>query len=391
MHVSASQIALHSRCQRRWYFEKVLRLVEESGDAAALGTWVHKGLDAHYKGEPFEAPPYVLKYVNAALTLTPPNGPQIESEAHIHGTGFMVAGVPFKGFIDLLSHADADHIRIIDLKTRGSFDRNLSPDELARDVQLNIYAKYALDRFDPLDVEVTHAYVQTEPKKHDDEYFIPKTASSSVTVSPAEIEDVFQGVVTPSVEALKVTVGAQSYKDVPFNKGDCYSFNRPCPHISKCFPSAASRLVAGFADESTTMSLADRLTATAPTAASIVPPDAPNPKVVKATPAQAPTTAVFTNTAPGLFLYVDCLPVKGAGSTIMALEDYLAPLAANIAAGLKVTDVREAKFGEGTAALAAAVRKAPPTGVVSASTSGLSGLVVDVLIPFASVVVRGIR
>jgi hypothetical protein len=66
-------------------------------------------------------------------------------------------------------------------------------------------------------------------------------------------------------------------------------------------------------------------------------------------------------------------------------------MAQAIASKAGVTDVREVRFGEGKTALIAQVKKNPPRGVVIATAAGLSGDVVEALLPVASVVVRPTR
>ena len=101
-----------------------------------------------------------------------------------------------------------------------------------------------------------------------------------------------------------------------------------------------------------------------------------------------------------LDLYIDCHPVKGSGIHCQ-LEDLIASRTPALLDQLRQADpkqvpegsvdLREVKYGAGTAALAASLKKNPPVGVVVASSTGLSGLMVEVLSPLATFVVKGTR
>lgn len=140
-------------------------------------------------------------------------------------------------------------------------------------------------------------------------------------------------------------------------------------------------------------------------------PPAPAPKAkakapkVKAPPpatssSTVPAEVVYTSPTTSLTLYVDCEPVKGGGD-VLRLEDEIRAREASLIEHLRrhlpgdvpadCVDLRQIRFGAGTAALAASFKVKPVAGVVVATSHGLSGAVLDVLAAQATVVVRAVR
>ena len=101
-----------------------------------------------------------------------------------------------------------------------------------------------------------------------------------------------------------------------------------------------------------------------------------------------------------IYLYIDCQPTYGVGVDVR-LENEIAARSEALLRELRqknpsdvppyATDVREVKFGAGTAALISHFKRNPPAGVVVASSQGLSALVVEALAPMASLVVKAVR
>lgn len=379
LHFSDSQTKTHTLCPARYFYQKVMKLPEpeDPEGAAAFGGRCHRGMEGFYQdGTTPDTTDVIGRYVKRILDFTPPPGPTIESETSIQGY-VQAAGVPAKGYIDLLDHSDGDLIHLWDLKTRGSFERNHTEDSLARDHQLILYSRYANARFGRGPVKLTHLYVKTEPKRHGQEGFVPKVVPVTTTVTPEEIDAIFFEVITPAVEALKVTVAAKSVDEVKKNTSACYAFGKPCPYLERCQGSISpsQRLSSFFpssnpsSTEVPAMSLAEKLQSG-----------------TKAPTTQAPSSST------DLHLFLDCLPVKGDGAgTFTRLEDYIAPYAQAVAAEFGVTDVREVKFSEATSKLIGQIKRNPPTGVVIASSVGLSGTVAEALRSMASSVTVSAR
>ncbi len=95
----------------------------------------------------------------------------------------------------------------------------------------------------------------------------------------------------------------------------------------------------------------------------------------------------------GLTLYIDCIPEKGENGQITFLEDYLAPLFAEVEAlgGVRHYTLFEGGFGKGMAQVQARLKDAPPTGIVVANTRyPATSACLETLRPLAGLIVRGI-
>jgi glutathione S-transferase len=92
----------------------------------------------------------------------------------------------------------------------------------------------------------------------------------------------------------------------------------------------------------------------------------------------------------GLRLYIDCRPyVLGEARE---LADILAPLMAAVAEKAKVPHYSMIPYAQGPAQVAALLSVNPPTGIVLCDTRlPATAAVLEVLLPYASEVIRGIR
>ena len=124
--------------------------------------------------------------------------------------------------------------------------------------------------------------------------------------------------------------------------------------------------------------------------------------VVKATVTEfAPVAAPVQAAAPTLVLYIDCLPEKGREREYTLLEDYIQPMLPLVTEaynrGCKKDDEKVPfysliPYARGPGFVAALVMQQPPTGVIVANTRfPATNAILEVLIPMADVVVRGLR
>jgi hypothetical protein len=105
--------------------------------------------------------------------------------------------------------------------------------------------------------------------------------------------------------------------------------------------------------------------------------------------------------APTLVLYIDCVPEKGREREYTLLEDYIQPMLPLVTEaynrGCKKDDEKVPfysliPYARGPGFVAALVMQQPPTGVIVANTRfPATNAILEVLIPMADVVVRGIR
>jgi len=225
-HVSASSIKLYEACPTRWYYRYVIGDKEESTPAMELGTKVHSYLEDYLvsgtipdqqeiAGEIAMAGLYLLdrsrdKQVELALdTLQLPGQP-----------------IPFKGFIDCLysSHDLEDFPEILDHKTTSGWRYAKSPDELAFDTQLIIYAKHVLAHCDSAQVRLSHIAYLTKPPY--------EARKSSIVVTREHVDKVFQTIYTKVEEML--ASAKKPVETLPKNNKQCYSYGKRCPYYAQC-------------------------------------------------------------------------------------------------------------------------------------------------------------
>jgi hypothetical protein len=352
-HVSASQIATFSRCNRLWYFQKVVGLREPDTAAQAEGTRIHGQLEEYYKSGKLPEHEAALKAVNELLPKW--DSGNVHSEfPRDYVTGLVVAGVPVNGRIDLF---DSALDTVWDFKTAKSFRYALTPKDLAVSPQMLMYGKFIFELCDADEVTLRHLYIH-------------KTKAdlkvSECSFTPEKLQPKFEKhVVAPA----KLMVECAGLKDIAEVEGDYSACNDygGCPFFDKCHNVANM-------NRQPTKDLANMFDHL---------PSDPEVKVVD-------DVEQDIVEGPELILFVDCVPLKGVDS-FKLLEDEIAKRAVAVCAKFNVNDVREAPFGQGTSALVATFRAEPLMGVWVATTNGLSMTVVDALVASADMVVRGTR
>lgn len=399
-HVSPSQVTTYERCARKWYFEKVNHLRQPPTAAQARGENLHAQLQTYY--ETGAQPEHEgLNLVLADARMPPRTEGVLVEHPRDYKLNLTSSGVPMIGRIDLLDIRPGlgEHApRVVDLKTTSSFRYLKSAEELARNVQLVVYAKY-VQTFHVHEGAITLAHANVLSRG---------TGVKFVTTEPLTRSHVdgMYGAIEDTTKRMLVSARASTFEDVAPNWNACTDFGG-CPFLDRCTKRVAEPTGGNE------VSLSERMKArraelgeeaeTVVRAQGINPPDAAKPDMPQKPPAPAPAPVTTTQTpapAPGatsstspgtLVLYVDCLPVKGGPSDFVRLEDEIARRADPIARAHGVADVREVKFGEGTATLVGSFRREPLTGIVIATSGGLSSQVVEVLAAQASVVVRGLQ
>jgi hypothetical protein len=137
-------------------------------------------------------------------------------------------------------------------------------------------------------------------------------------------------------------------------------------------------------------------------AAKKAPVSAPAEKVPAAVAvAVAPVAVPAAPAEPNLVLYIDCVPEKGRERDYVLLEDYIQPMLPLVTEaynrGCKRDDEKVSfysliPYARGPGFIAALVMQQPPTGVVVANTRfPATNAILEILIPMADVVIRGIR
>lgn len=373
MSVSASQIRNWQQCNRKWWFEKVGGFKPEPTPQQQVGELIHNNLERHLKyGEPLqhESSQRAIELVNArrrALLLAeyPKN----------YKLNLLADTVPVKGRIDLLdlNPLKKGVIRILDFKTSNNFDYNKTPEELAHDIQLVMYAKWAFQRFARFDVkyaQVSHIYIHKK-----------QTAAKLIEtdgLDEAHVDGIYKQVES-LVSKMRVTAGLKNHSDVPKTESACYAYGKPCPFLEYCnSDKTTDELKTDL--ETRHMDFIEKLKA-------------------RTESAETPAVPVEETTTGDLYLYVDCYDTSVKDN--LRLEDEIARRTPDVLKQVaakerrpefeKALDVREIPYGAGTSTLLADFKRNPPTGHVVASMVGLSAQIVEVLAPLAKRVIRSTK
>lgn len=420
--VSASQINTYWDCKRKWYFDKVMGMPQPETEALGRGTRIHEQMEKWY--ELGQMPTYPSAIAALELPEVPPRSDSLViEEPRNYGLGLMAAGVPVRGRIDMRIPPKDGVFRILDWKSTSNPKYAKTPEELSRNPQGIIYLKYGFNVYPEAHAGIfQHVYLRTAK------------GFGAISVETDELDREHVDRVYAHIESvvadMKATAALPSVADVEPNLASCDKYGG-CPYRDTC-PRVARSIFDGLDDSQTSSSLLpqeetedmtdikSKLAARkASTASGINPPDAAKPPAVAPYTPPAPSLdqwslekveeAQVSPSGSGLgqpaspetnkdqavciYLYIDCQPTYGVGVDVR-LEDEIAARTPGTLAGLGETsavDVREVKFGAGTAALVAGFKRNPPRGVVVASSQGLSGLVVEALAPMASLVVKAVR
>ncbi len=454
-HWSASQKSTFDQCARRWAGEKVFRLPSprEETKALAEGSGVHNEIEAYGKKET-TAVTHPLAAL-AVEWLEGNTGLLRFFEQDLSNPELVVADIAAKGFVDLIDVTNPKLIHIIDWKTRSSFDYCPTEKDLETNAQVVTYGMWAHSRYKADAYKLTHVNLRTGLKKprFDNAVRVVSTVRTpdQLRVAFRPVEDA----IIQMKEIAATAKEFNDVPANPDGGKSCWSFGRPCPYMSQCNDAVWFRPPREGSTSSTkpptevtvTMSEVERIKSKV-RATGIVPPDAPKyetkteeapkdvitkvrssftysdgagvvtlnettPRTVppatglleaaveeKANstssteaPVQAESTATVQPTPAQevpLVLFIDCLPARGEISA-QNLEDLIAPVAKAIADKAKVEDVRLVPYGQGVAALCAFFRANAPKGFVLASSTGLSGLVIEALLPLSAQAWRGVR
>lgn len=374
--VSASQIRNWQQCARKWYFEKVGQFPVTTSPQQLIGQDIHDKLEKHIKfGAPLEdaasreAVSLLPIYRRLFFLTEYPNNYELD---------FRIADVPVRGRIDALDlqNLRASVVGIYDFKTTSSFEYAKSEEELARDIQMVLYAAWAQQRLKVKYVQVSHVYVHKKKPQ-------AKLVTSEL-LDESHIQPVFSHI-RGAVETMKVHAEASNHYEVPKTPSACFSYGKQCEFFNICDLKTSTKDLRQQ-QEDANMDFIEKLKAKA-NAAQEAPPTTSTPPAVTSPPTE------------GFELYVDCMDVKATQVTRLD-EEILkrTPQVLRLVAAKErrpefenALDVREIPYGAGTAALLADFKRLPPTGMVLASSVGLSAQVVEVLAPLATRVIRATR
>jgi hypothetical protein len=163
VHWSPSQVDTFTLCNRKWWLNKIFGLEIPQHPSAALGQATHTELETYLEhGDPKVLGPIA----KAGLEFLPKPG-TVLIEYDIAPLALTAGGLPALGRIDCLNLRE-EPPEVIDHKTIGNIDYAKTSEELARNVQMAVYARAAtveLERMGvptPNAVKVSHIAYQTK-------------------------------------------------------------------------------------------------------------------------------------------------------------------------------------------------------------------------------------
>ena len=163
VHWSPSQVDTFTLCNRKWWFNKIMGLDIPAHPSAVIGSAMHAELETYLEhGDPKVLGPIA----RAGLEFLPKPGTVI-IEHDIAPLGLTAGGLPALGRIDCLD-LRSEPPEVIDHKSIGNLDYAKTSDELAKNVQMVVYAKATtveLERMGvptPEQIKVSHIAYQTK-------------------------------------------------------------------------------------------------------------------------------------------------------------------------------------------------------------------------------------
>lgn len=213
-HLSYSQLSNWRLCPARWYYDKVLGYRDEGSWATEYGREVHAQLETYLTSgnQPEDAR---ARLATANLDHLPkPACVEFSVRLPIPDTDW-----DFVGQVDWQSGS-----RILDHKTKGSFDYVPSQHQLGRDVQLLLYA-HAVQVLTGTEItHVGHHYIRSRGPL--DSYI------EWAPVSQGDISENWQTAVADFHAMIKDRDRAAG--ELERNLGACGAFAKPCPAIVPC-------------------------------------------------------------------------------------------------------------------------------------------------------------
>lgn len=420
--VSASQLNAFKRCERKWYYDKVVRVPRVSTNSQRRGTAIHHALEVYVntgeileyvavndKGYVEDGAEHVFKtarFVKATIPYLPPAGESKLVEQRVDIPTLDGQGPKWIGYIDLLTES-----QIIDYKTTSDLRYAKTPDDLLSDTQLCSYAKYVLDMAeDESEVRVTLIYLETRNK------IKVRTKEVSVVLTRDRVTEQWEA----EQAVIKKMLACHEIEDVEetkFNPAACWDYGG-CQYKNICSIPKQTAETKKKEEQKEGQKMSDFLKAirekkkagsaaaeaSKPEADSIVPPDSPRAKEPKATkkktvpkekalePPKGPKSAKT------FCLFIDCLPEKGCSSAV-PLDDWLFKVVEKLNAFLqehkKVADYWLLPFAEQKAvfstAVVEAIKENPPECMTVRTGTQQTNEALAMLVPFATMVVRGTR
>lgn len=162
VHWSPSQVDTFSLCNRKWWFNKIMGLEIPAHPSAVIGSAMHAELETYLEhGDPKVLGPIA----RAGLEFLPKPG-TVVIEHDIGPLGLTAGGLPAHGRIDALD-LRSEPPEVIDHKSIGDLKWAKTSEELAKNVQMIVYARATTVELERMGVpapvvKVSHIAYQTK-------------------------------------------------------------------------------------------------------------------------------------------------------------------------------------------------------------------------------------
>lgn len=241
--ISATQVTMFDDrddrlgCHRKWHYNYIHKLRGPPTPAMERGKKIHTELEHTLKTRGQVRDTEFAPYVYSTLPHLPIAGGKlkagIEKRLLIEMRMWLQLepALGWLGFIDLLFSRAGNGMVIWDHKTTSDFRYAKTPEELAKNIQLISYARWAYEKGHKGMIDLVHFYIQTKPKCPKK----PKVLYRNRLVSEAHVRSVWDNEVLPVIPEMK-EVAAVPKEDTQLlrpNTRACPMY-RGCEFRSKC-------------------------------------------------------------------------------------------------------------------------------------------------------------
>jgi len=222
--LSATEIDTFETCRRKWAFHYLDGIKSPASKSAELGLLVHDYLQSYLSGKSTDQETTESKIASSGLMYLPKKLPPENTERHF---AFTANSHVFQGYIDFFENLGSQKWLIGDHKTCSSLSYALSPEQLKKNIQANVYAQWAFREKDAKEVILKWVYYRTKSK--------PKALCVETALTFDEAQRNFEPI-AKAADAIKNIIAApRNLANFPKNESACFKYG-PCPFYAQCRP-----------------------------------------------------------------------------------------------------------------------------------------------------------
>ncbi len=268
-----------------------------------LGSDVHTVLENYLIGNQIDYETEAGRIASAGLPYLPQHIKKTNIEKQIL---FSENNHIFNGYVDFLQQLDNSTWIIGDHKTCSTLSSALSPEDLKKNTQANIYAQWCFKEKDAEVVKLKWIYYRTKST--------PQAKLVEIDITKNEASENFKPILKTGDEIKKIVESKAKSKDVERNESACFKYGR-CPYYVKCkFGVRTTTSFTKTTEEASTISLNNQS---------------------------------YLSTQ-SFHLFVDCAPTKSSGDykQMIELSDLLKPVLTKIKEEKELNHYRLATYGQ---------------------------------------------